>query len=91
MLDKKQAQLLRFKILWHLEMDKSDSNAMIDEDDKRVCVDIDKRFVDQIFADPVAMSEWCKSWNIETQDFEIPHVGKTLARSQWVRFKKIIL
>lgn len=90
MLDKKQSQLLRFRILYHLEMDKTDPASMVDEEDGRVCVDIDKRFVDQIFQDSLAMAAWCESWNIETQEFELPHVKHNLARSQWVRFKKII-
>ena len=85
MITKPQAQTMRLRIIAALDTD--DSTSERDEDNK-VVVDIDQRFVKQIFPDTLAMSEWCKTWNIETTEYEIPHTRRTNNRSQWVRFKK---
>lgn len=85
MITKPQAQLMRLRILAALDTDDETSDR--DEDGKPI-VDIDRRFVVQLFADDVAMANWCRTWNIAVESYEIPHHRKSTNRAQWVRFKK---
>jgi len=36
----------------------------------------------------VAMANWCRTWNIAVEAYEIPHARKSNNRSKWLRFKK---
>lgn len=76
---------MRLRIIAALDTD--DETSERDEDGK-VVVDVDQRFVKQMFSDTLTMSEWCDTWNIESMEYEIPHSRKSKNRSQWVRFKK---
>ena len=85
MITKSQAQIMRLRIIAALDTNDETSDRDSDND---VIVDIDQRFVDQIFTDTLHMSTWCQSWNIATEPFSLPHEGRTSTRSHWVRFKK---
>jgi len=89
MIDKKQAQIMRFRILRDLDADEGDPNVLFDEDGKAF-VDIDQRFVDQIFSDNSHMHEWCEGWKIEASDYSLGG-GRNRPRSNWVRFKKKVV
>ena len=82
-----EAKLMRLRIISAL--DTRDETSMIDEDDNRVCVDIDKRIIDQLFPDFTDLQKWSRSWNISYEEFTIPH-SRSDTRSDWFRFKKIL-
>lgn len=77
---------MRFRILRDLDAENGDPNVLFDEDNKAF-VDIDQRFVDQIFTDNSHMKEWCDGWNIEAGAYSIQG-GRNRPTSNWVRFKK---
>ena len=85
MITKPQAQTMRLRILAALDTDDKTSDR---DDDGTVVVDIDRRFIEQIFTDDVAMANWCRTWNIAVEAYEIPHAKKSNNRSKWLRFKK---
>jgi len=76
---------MRLRIVAALDTNDETSDR---DSDGHVIVDIDQRFVDQIFKDSFAMTSWCQSWNIITEPYEIAHEGRTSTRSKWMRFKK---
>lgn len=86
MITPQEAKQIRLRIIAALET--RDETSDIDEDDNRVCVDIDSRVISQIFTDDLAINLWCQNWNITYSTYSIPHTRKDAVRSNWYRFKK---
>ncbi len=85
MITPQQAQIMRLRIIAALDTDDETSDR---DSDNNVIVDIDQRFIDQIFTDTLHMSTWAESWNIATELFSLSLSRRTSTRSHWVRFKK---